>query len=123
ACCGLVGLKPARGRVSVGPDGGQSFLVTDGVLTRTVSETIELLDLLAGYELGDANWAPPPRGTFAELVAERTAAPQRLQIGLALNAPLADAVLDPACEAAARDAAVLLAPLGHDAEQVSPPSS
>ncbi len=39
ACCGLVGLKPARGRVSVGPDSGHTFLVTDGVLTRTVSDT------------------------------------------------------------------------------------
>ena len=39
ACCGLVGLKPARGRVSVGPDAGQSFLVSDGVLTRTVADT------------------------------------------------------------------------------------
>jgi amidase len=60
ACCGLVGLKAARGRVSVGPDGGQSFLVSDGVLTRTVADTAALLDVMAGYEPGDANWAPPP---------------------------------------------------------------
>ena len=60
ACCGLVGLKPARGRVSVGPDGGHSFLVFDGVLTRTVADTAAVLDVLAGYELGDATWAPPP---------------------------------------------------------------
>src|SRR5437763_1548732 len=59
ACCGVVGLKPARGRVSVGPDMGQNFLTVDGVLTRTVSETAALLDILAGYELGDANWAAP----------------------------------------------------------------
>jgi amidase len=123
ACCGLVGLKAARGRVSVGPDGGQSFLVVDGVLTRSVSETTELLDVLAGYELGDANWAPPPPGMFAELVAQSTAAPQRLRIGLALNAPLADAVLDPTCEAAVRDAATLLESLGHDVEEVTPPWS
>ncbi|MDQ6834966.1 MAG: amidase, partial [Actinomycetota bacterium] len=57
ACCGLVGLKPARGRVSVGPDAGQSYLVTDGVLTRTVADTAALLDVLAGYEPGDATWA------------------------------------------------------------------
>ena len=59
ACCGLVGLKAARGRVSPGPDVGQSFLTIDGVLTHTVRETAQLLDILAGYELGDMNWAPP----------------------------------------------------------------
>src|SRR5437588_10680655 len=60
ACCGLVGLKPARGPVAVGPGLGDSFLVQDGVLTRTVAETAQVLDLLAGYEPGDAPWAPPP---------------------------------------------------------------
>ena len=60
ACCGLVGLKAARGRVSPGPDGGQSFLTIDGVLTRTVADTAAVLDVLAGYELGDATWAPAP---------------------------------------------------------------
>ena len=60
ACCGLVGLKPSRGRVSRGPDLGDSFLASDGVLTRTVAETALLLDVLAGYEPGDATWAPRP---------------------------------------------------------------
>ncbi len=55
ACCGLVGLKPSRGRISRGPDLGDSFLVSDGVLTRTVAETAMLLDVLAGYEVGDAD--------------------------------------------------------------------
>jgi len=43
ACCGLVGLKPSRGRVSRGPDLGDSFLACDGVLSRTVTETALLL--------------------------------------------------------------------------------
>ena len=50
ACCGLVGLKPSRGRISRGPDLGDSFLGADGVLTRSVIETALLLDVLAGYE-------------------------------------------------------------------------
>src|SRR3954463_15161617 len=58
ACCGLVGLKPQRGRISLSPDQGDSPLVTDGVLTRTVAETAELLDVLGGYEVGDATGAP-----------------------------------------------------------------
>jgi amidase len=123
ACCGLVGLKAARGRVSVGPDGGQSFLVVDGVLTHTVAETAQLMDVLAGYEHGDANWAPPPEGSFAELATALAQRPRPLRIGVALNAPLEGAVLDPVCEAATRDAAALLESLGHDVEEVTPPWS
>src|SRR5215212_756355 len=65
ACCGLVGLKPSRGRISRGPDQSDDLLVQDGVLTRTVAETAELLDVLSGYEIGDATWAPPPPEPFA----------------------------------------------------------
>ena len=71
ACCGLVGLKPSRGRVSSGPVLGESMLVQDGVLTRTVADTAEALDVLAGYELGDASWAPPPAEPFADGRAPR----------------------------------------------------
>jgi amidase len=120
ACCGLVGLKPARGRISVGPDGGQSLLTIDGVLTRTVAETAAVLDVLAGYELGDATWAPAHDVPFAA-AAQRE--PARLKIGLAFNSPLEDVVLDPVCEAAARDAAALLEALGHSVEETTPPWS
>jgi amidase len=120
ACCGLVGLKPARGRVSVGPDVGQSFLVTDGVLARTVADVAVSLDVLAGYELGDANWAPPPLASYAELLARE---PGRLRIGMALNLPLEGATLDPVCEAAVHDCAALLAGLGHDVVELEPPWS
>ena len=120
ACCGLVGLKPARGRVSVGPEAGQSFLVSDGVLTRSVLDTAAALDVLAGYEPGDATWAPPPAAPYRELAARD---PGRLRIGLALNMPLEGPVLDPACEAAARDGAALLEGLGHDVEEITPPWS
>jgi amidase len=120
SCCGLVGLKAARGRISVGPESGQSFLVSDGVLTRTVADTAALLDLLAGYELGDATWAPPPAGSYARAAA-RTPVP--LRIGLAFNPALDGAVLDPVCETAARDAASLLESLGHHVQEISPPWS
>jgi amidase len=120
ACCGLVGLKPARGRVSVGPESGDSFLVCDGVLTRDVGDTVAALDVLAGYEPGDATWAPPPAEPFASLAAPE---PGRLRIGLALNLPRQGATLDPVCEAAARDAASLLESLGHEVQEVEPPWS
>jgi amidase len=119
ACCGVVGLKPARGRVSSGPDLGQSFLVCDGVLTRSVADTAAALDVLAGYEPGDATWAPPPAAPFAEAVRP----PGPLRIGLALNSPLEDVALDPISQAAVHDAAELLTSLGHDAQEVQPPWS
>jgi amidase len=120
ACCGLVGLKGARGRVSHGPVAGHSFLTVDGVLTHTVADTAAALDLLAGYELGDATWAPVPARPYLEATAS---APARLRIGLALNAPLEGSELDPVCEGAARDAASLLSSLGHDVEETTPPWS
>jgi amidase len=121
ACCGLVGLKPARGRVSVGPDGGQSFLVCDGVLTRSVADTAQLLDVLSGPEPGDASWAPPPPAAGYTALVEVD--PGRLRIALALNPALAGATVDPACEQAARDAAALLESLGHHVREITGPWS
>jgi amidase len=117
SCCGLVGLKPTRGRISRGPEQGDDFLVTDGALTRTVAETAQLLDVLSGYEVGDATWAPPPAEPFAA-AAKRE--PGRLRIGFTTKAPI-DAPLDPACERAVGDAAELLTELGHEVEEVAAP--
>ena len=117
ACCGLVGLKPSRGRISRGPDQGDDFLVQDGVLTRTVAETAALLDVLAGYEPGDGTWAPPPAEPFAAAAARE---PGRLRIGWTTTAAV-DAPLDPLCERAVTDAAELLASLGHEVEEVQAP--
>jgi amidase len=114
ACCGLVGLKPSRGRVSFSPDRGDDPLVTEGVLTRTVADTAALLDVLAGYEPGDATWAPPPAQPFKEAV--RTS-PGELLVGLLL-APPVPADLDPICERGAEDAARLLEDLGHRVETI-----
>lgn len=115
ACCGLVGLKPQRGRISLAPELGYQLLVQDGVLTRTVQETAEMLDVLAGYETGDIAWAPPPEAPFAEL-ARRD--PGRLRIALVTRSPLEDATLDPVHEQALRDAADLLSGLGHEVVEV-----
>jgi amidase len=120
ACCGLVGLKAARGRVSMGPDSGQSFFSVDGVLSRTVAETAQVLDLIEGYEPGDANWAPPPPGSYAELAGRE---PGRLRIGLALNSPLEGVMPNAVSEQAVRDAGTLLESLGHDLEEIEPPWS
>ncbi len=116
ACCGLVGLKPSRGRISAGPVLGDSFLVTDGVLTRTVADTAALLDVMAGYEIGDATWAPPPEEPFAVTAARP---PRRLRIAMTVTSPLGSP-LDPMCVQAVHDTAELLTSLGHQVEEHTP---
>jgi amidase len=117
SCCGLVGLKPQRGRISLAPELGDHPLVTDGVLTRTVGETARLLDVMAGYELGDATWAPPPPEPFAHAVERE---PGRLRIGVAVNPPLPDATVDPICLQAVSNTAALLDELGHEVVEIEP---
>jgi amidase len=129
ACCGLVGLKPSRGRVSLAPELGDETLTIDGVLTHTVAETAAILDVLAGYEIGDATWAPPPLEPFAAAVSKPPAGigraladrGDRLRVATTLLPPVADAVVDPTCSRAVSEAADLLRSLGHEVEEVSPP--
>src|SRR5918911_1641742 len=69
SCCGLVGLKPSRGRISLAPlVPSPSALSGDGFLTWTVADTALGLDVGAGYEWGDMTWPPPPSGRFADAV-------------------------------------------------------
>ncbi len=117
ACCGLIGLKASRGRISRGPNLGDDFLSTDGALTRTVADTAALLDVLAGPELGDATWAPPSPQPFSVLAAQ---SPGTLRIAFTTASPL-DTPVDPLCTQAVRDAAQRLQALGHEVEEVTPP--
>jgi amidase len=118
ACCGLVGLKPARGRISLAPELGDASLVIDGVLTRTVADTAAILDVLAGYEVGDATWAPPPTEPFSHSAG---ADPGKLRIAASTLPPIPDAVVDPMCAQAVSDVAEVLRSLGHEVEEVDPP--
>jgi amidase len=118
ACCGLVGLKPQRGRVSSAPELGDSLLVADGVLTRTVADTAAILDVLAGYEIGDCTWTPAPSEPFAAAAARH---PKPLRIACTALPPVPQAVVDPAYRQALSDAVELLRGLGHVVEEVDPP--
>jgi len=116
ACCGLVGLKASRGRVSRGPDAGDGFLVIDGALTRTVAESAALLDVLSGYEVGDATWAPPPAEPFATAASRL---PGRLRVTVAMDNVLG-APVDPECRHAVLETAERLTSLGHDVRDGGP---
>jgi amidase len=118
ACCGLVGLKPSRGRISLAPELGDGALVIDGMLTRSVQDTAAILDVLAGYELGDATWAPEPNEPFAQSALRE---PLKLRIAATTLPPVPEAVIDPQCARAVSEASSLLRSLGHEVEEVDPP--
>ena len=114
AMCGLVGLKPSRGRTTLGPDFGEYWAMTthEHVLTRSVRDTAAVLDAIAGPGVGDPYTAPRPARPF---LAEVGADPGRLRIGFQTSLtggaePPADAV------AGVQLAASTLEALGHDVE-------
>jgi amidase len=118
ACCGLVGIKPSRGRVSPAPWGSGSLgLGTNGPIARTVRDAAALLDVMAGYETGDFFVAPEPEGPF---LAEAALPPGRLRVAFTLQPPV-DVPVDERCADAALGAAALLAELGHDVREGTPP--
>ena len=120
---GLFGLKPSRGRVSVGPDAGQSFLAGDGVLTRTVADTAAVLDVLAGYELGRRDLGAAGRGRRVRVGRGRGAlAGRAADRAGAEHAAGRGGRSTRSARAAARDAAALLESLGHEIEEVVQPS-
>jgi amidase len=117
SCCGLFGLKPSRGRVSSAPFGSLEGLSTAGPIARTVEDAAALLDVLAGYEAGDPWWAPPPERPFAETTAEP---PPRLRVAVTTTPPV-ETPVDRECLVAVSATAELLAELGHDVREETPP--
>ena len=119
--CGLVGLKPGRGRVSNGPRAADvSALACHGVLARTVADAAAFLDAVAGPMPGDPWWAPPlPDGETFLAAARRE--PGRLRIARFADPVLADTPLHPQVRTAYDDVSALLDELGHDVEDIPCP--
>jgi len=120
SACGLFGLKPSRGRVSLGPDEGEAWagLVARHVVTRTVRDSAAVLDVIAGAIPGDPYSAPPPARPF---LAEVGTEPGPLRIGMmSVGSPAGLVEVDAACTDAAHDAGVLLESLGHHVEPAYP---
>jgi amidase len=115
--CGLVGLKPSRGRV---PRLAQSWLgaVVEGVVARSVADSAAVLDAISGWDAAAWYNAPAPARPFAE---ETDTPPGSLRIGLMAQAPLGIPT-DEACVEAARSAAATLEELGHVIEEVEVPT-
>jgi amidase len=112
AWCGLVGLKPSRGRVS---DPLDLRGLTELVVSRTVRDTAAVLDAVQGSEPGDLFVASPPARTYASEVG---ADPGKLRIGILTRTPSAQ--VHPECRQATVAAAKLLESLGHSIEESFP---
>jgi amidase len=119
SACGLVGLKPSRGRTSLGPDFGDYWagMTHEGVLTRTVRDTAAILDCVAGPRSGDPYTAPPFSRPLSD---EIHADPPPLRIGVRTTVPVSMAEPDPECAAAVTAAAAQLESVGHVVEPAWP---
>jgi amidase len=85
SCCGLVGMKPTRGRVSSQPAGsGWLGLSAYGALARTVRDSALMLDAMHGAVAGDDHSAPPFDGFYLEAASRD---PGRLRIALSRKVP------------------------------------
>jgi amidase len=121
SCCGLVGLKPSRGRISAAPVYGDPVgLGTSGPLARTVRDAAALLDVMAGPAVGDPTWAAPlPDGETFLGWCDR---PQgRLRVARFATPVITDAPVHPEVLAAYDAASRLLEELGHDVVDVQVP--
>ncbi|GII56289.1 amidase [Planotetraspora thailandica] len=118
SCCGLVGLKPSRGRVPCGPDQGEPMLgmASEFALTRTVRDAAHLLDAVQGPGVGDKYTAPPPRGRYADDVG---ADPGSLRVAVTTQA-WSGAVVDGEAATAAVQAGRVLEQMGHTIADASP---
>ncbi|HTO42156.1 MAG TPA: amidase family protein [Rhizomicrobium sp.] len=118
SCNGLVGLKPTRGRISQGPDLGESVdgLAIDLVVSRSVRDTAAALDIASGPAMGDPYWEPPKPASYLE--AMKTP-PKKLRIAFTTKT-LDGRALHADCVAAAEHAAKLCAELGHEVEDAAP---
>jgi amidase len=117
--CGLVGLKPSRGRVTSAPEFGDVMggLTCEHVVTRSVRDTAALLDAVHGMAPGDPYTAPEPTRPYLDEVG---ADPGSLRIGAMTAAPLGQVAVHADCVRAVDEAAALLESLGHAVEASHP---
>ena len=125
AACGLVGLKPSRGRVSTAPRLGEhrGGFAVDGMLTRTVRDAARCLDIIGRPAPGDPYAAPPLRPGDGDLFADASAAqPLRLRIAVSSGNGSSVRASGPVQQSVEQTAA-LLASLGHHIEPECAPDS
>jgi len=115
ACCGIVGLKPARGRISHAPAKGESWhgYSTSGPMGRSVRDVALMLDVMAGPVVGDPYWAPPPPRPFSDAVRMR---PKGLRLAAISHSALG--AVDDEVRAAFDSACLAFRDMGHRVEPI-----
>jgi amidase len=119
SCCGVVGMKPTRARITGAPDVGESIggISSQGVISLSVRDSAALLDCLRGSSPGDPYYAEPPSLPYLEAVAQPL---RRLKIAMTKRS-LIGTRLHPDCIAATADTANLCEDLGHIVVEDEPP--
>ncbi|MGB6553509.1 MAG: amidase [Candidatus Binataceae bacterium] len=114
--CGVVGIKPSRGRLTYAPHRGEAWggFATRGPIARSVRDAALMLDVLSGPIVGDPYWAAPPARPFAE--APRAAA-RKLRLAVIAETELGP--VDPDVGAAFDGACAAMRELGHRVERIA----
>lgn len=120
ACCGVVGIKPARGRVTQAPVGDRlGGIAVNGPIARSVADAAAMLDVISGYTTGDPYWLTNPENSFLATTQVKTS---RLKIAFSTNIyPLGDA--DTNCTEGVLRTVKLLEELGHEIAEKCPDMS
>jgi amidase len=119
-CCGVVGIKPSRGRISWAPVGDAlSGIAVLGPLARTVTDAAALLDVMSGYQPGDPYWLPDPDPTFLTSAQQGVFPARSLRVAFATGIPLVGAA-DPVCQQAVLATVQILEEMGHHIEANAP---
>jgi len=118
SCCGLVGLKPSRGRIPCGPDTGEAAfgMSYEFAVTRTVRDTAHLLDAVHGPGIGDKYTAPPPNRRYAD---ELRVDPSPLRVAVTTQA-WSGAPVDPEVASVTVQVGKTLEQSGHLVTQTAP---
>jgi amidase len=113
--CGVVGLKPSRGRITYAPHRGEAWggYATRGPIARSVRDVAMMLDMIAGPAIGDPYWAPPPARPFEEAVR---VVPKHLRLASIATSKLGE--VDPEVAAAFDSACVTMREMGHRVEPI-----
>jgi amidase len=119
ACCGLVGLKPSRGRVPAGPDVAEALsgLAVEFAVTRTVRDSAALLDAVHGHGVGDPYVIPPPANPYLKAIDVKQG---KLRIAY-ITESWSGVKVDAEMRSAAERSAKLCRHLGHDVTEATPP--
>lgn len=117
ACCGLVGIKPSRGRVTHAPVGDRlNGIATNGPIARTVADAAALLDAMSGYVTGDFYWLPDPEKPFLTACQEKV---NNLRIAFCTSIPPLGKA-DVNCHQGVMQTVKLLEEFGHTVEEKCP---